>query len=490
MLVRCGGEPSVKYLTIVGSPTLATAIEVVRRANDLDGDGFGSLLGENDCAPRSKAIRPGARDVPDDGIDQNCDGRDFSFRDLLVPDGPATPVPSAFQKPWNVILITIDTVRYDHTSFGGYLATAKRDTTPRLAQLVERSTSFTFAQAPSAGTMASIPAILTSKFFHSGIALDENVKPRMPPRLTPENVTLPEIMKRGGYRTGAILSHEYFNDWGLNQGFDDYDNEIGKTHDPWRISADRMTDRALGWIARRPAQKWFLWLHYLDPHAHYALHPGELSYGESQKDRYDAELRFTDQHVGRLLDELVRLPGGDRTIVVITSDHGDAFGEHGFDGHAVALFKEVIHVPLIVYVPDNPPRQVGGAVSNLDVLPTIAALSGIQIADLSLEGRSLVPQIFGGVQDPERTVFAETNFPVPMRAAVNASWKLIYHLKSNVYELYDLKQDPLEKTNVASGSSAGMAIMKPIMESWLERVVFARDSSVRTVPIQSMGPLR
>ncbi len=479
-LVRCGGDPQVKYLAVTASPTLATAIDLVRRANDLDGDGFGSLLGENDCAPRNKDIRPGARDLPDNGIDENCDGRDFSMRDLAVPTGPTLPVPPAFQKSWNVLFITIDTVRYDYTSFGGRKTGPKqRDTTPRLAELVSRSTSFNFAQAPSAGTMASIPAILTSKFFHSGIALDEkNIKPGMPPRLKPENTTLPEIMKRAGYSTGAILTHEYFNDWGLQQGVDEYDNQIGKTHDPWRVSANRVTDRAISWISRRPHGRWFLWAHYLDPHAHYVAHPGEVSWGDSPEDLYDGELRWTDKQIGRLLDELVRLPGGDRTIIVITSDHGDAFGEHGFTGHAVALAKEVIHVPLIVYVPDNVPREVGGAVSAIDVVPTIADLCGIDVSDLAFEGRSLVPQIFYGKEDHERAVFAETNYPNPLRAAVTSRWKLIYNMKGNFHELYDLAKDPLEKVNVAGRDKEGMAHMKPILDAWLERVVFARDPAM------------
>ncbi|MBZ0235402.1 MAG: sulfatase-like hydrolase/transferase, partial [Deltaproteobacteria bacterium] len=479
-LVRCGGEPEVKYLAVTASPTLATAIELVRKANDLDGDGFGSLLGENDCAPRKKSIRPGVRDMPDNGIDENCDGRDFSMRDLIQPSGPTVPVPTAFQKPWNVLFITIDTVRYDYTSFGGRkTGPKKRDTTPRLAELVSRSASFTFAQAPSAGTMASVPAILTSKFFHSGIALDEkNIKPGMPPRLKKDNTTLAEIMKRGGYTTGAILTHEYFNDWGLEQGFDHYDNEIGKTHDPWRVSANRVTDRALSWIARNPHGKWFLWAHYLDPHAQYVAHPGEKSFGDGQEDLYDGELHFTDKQIGRLLDELVRLPGGERTIVVITSDHGDAFGEHGFFGHAVALAKEVIHVPLIFHIPDNPPRQIGGAVSNLDALPTVAALCGIDVSDLSFEGKSLVPQIFYGKEEPDRAVFAETNYPNPLRAAVTSKWKLIYNMKGNFHELYDLSKDPLEKANVASREKQGMEQMRPILDAWLERVVFSRDASM------------
>ncbi len=481
-LTRIGASPQVKAVVSSASPSLEALVRAVRRANDLDGDGFGSLLGENDCRPRDKRVHPGARDLPDDGVDQNCDGRDFSMRDLAVPAGPERPVPPAFQKPYNVLLITIDTVRYDYTTFGHRPGGRTRDTTPNLAKLAEVATDFTFAQAPSAGTMASVPAILTSKFFHSGIALDEtNIKPGMPPRLKPENLTLPEIMKQGGYQTGAILSHEYFNDWGMTQGVDEYDNDIGKTHDPNRVSSDRVTDRALAWIARRPTGKWFLWLHYLDPHAQYVAHPDDTNWGDSPEDLYEAELHYTDKHIGRLLDELRRMPGGDRTIVVVTSDHGDAFNEHGFSGHAIALTREILHVPLVIYVPDNLPRRLGQVVSNLDIVPTLAALCGIPTGDASFEGRSLVPQIFYGQEDPDRTVFAETNYPVPLRAAVTTTKKLIFNMKSNFYELYDLVGDPLEQKNLAGSRPEELAQMRERLDRWLERVVFSRDALMSQV---------
>ncbi|MBP6846421.1 MAG: sulfatase, partial [Kofleriaceae bacterium] len=305
--------------------------------------------------------------------------------------------------------------------------------------------------------------------------------PGMPPRLKPENLTLPEIMKQGGYQTGAILSHEYFNDWGMTQGVDEYDNDIGKTHDPNRVSSDRVTDRALAWIARRPTGKWFLWLHYLDPHAQYVAHPDDTNWGDSPEDLYEAELHYTDKHIGRLLDELRRMPGGDRTIVVVTSDHGDAFNEHGFSGHAIALTREILHVPLVIYVPDNLPRRLGQVVSNLDIVPTLAALCGIPTGDASFEGRSLVPQIFYGQEDPDRTVFAETNYPVPLRAAVTTTKKLIFNMKSNFYELYDLVGDPLEQKNLAGSRPEELAQMRERLDRWLERVVFSRDALMSQV---------
>jgi len=474
-LLRLGGDVDAKGMAITASPLFEKLIALVRVANDLDRDGFGSLLGENDCAPLDARIHPGARDLPDNGVDENCNGRDSSMHDLVAPAGAKVPVPAAFHKPWNVLLITVDAVRYDHTSFGGYRATKHRDTTPRLAELVDRAVSFSFANAPSAGTMASVPAILTSKFFHSGIALAEPHHPKMPPRLKPENTTLPEIMKRGGYTTAAILSHEYFNDWGMEQGVDHYDNEIGKVPDPFRISSPQSTDRAIAWISSHASSKWFLWVHYLDPHGRYVAHPDGPSWGDSEEDLYDGELHYADQHIGRLLDELARLPGADHTIVVVTSDHGDAFNEHGFTNHGQALYRELLNVPLIVAIPDLPPRKIDGAVTPLDIVPTVADLCGIDVSDLQFEGRSLVPQIFYGTPDPARVVFAETNYPKPLRAAVSARWKLIYDLQNNLYQLFDLRSDPGEKANLATRDPQALAEMKEQLDGWLERVMFARD---------------
>jgi arylsulfatase A-like enzyme len=474
-----GADLETKYVAITASPALDKLIELVRTANDLDRDGFGSLLGENDCNPFDSSIHPGAIDTPDDGIDQNCDGHDFSLKTAVAATGPTLPVPEQFKKPWNVLFITIDTVRYDHTTFGGYATGPKhRDTTPRLDALVKRSTSFTFCNAPSAGTMASIPAIITSKYFHSGIALDEHVPPGAPPRLKPENTTLPEIMKRGGYTTGVIASHEYWNDWGMEQGVDDYDNSIGKTPDPYRVAADKSTDHALAWISRQQGKKWFLWVHYIDPHGRYVAHPDVVDYGSSEPDLYDSEIRWTDQEIGRLFDELARLPSYEHTIIVVTSDHGDSMGEHTvpLGTHGTALYYELQHVPLIYYIPDNQPHTIHGAVSNLDVVPTLAELAGIDVKDLSFEGRSDVPAIFYGKEDRDRIVFAETNIPQPQRAAISEKFKLIYYMTTNIYELFDLEKDPGEKENIAAKNHEAMQAMKAALDAWLERVVYARDA--------------
>jgi len=476
-LVRVGADPATKSLAVSASPFLRTLVDGLRAATDFDGDGYGTLLGENDCDPFESSIHPLARDIPDNGKDENCDGRDFVLgRIPSYRTGQKMPVPEGYRQPWNVLFITIDTVRYDHTDMGGYAERTGRDTTPNLAKLAARSVSFSFANAPAAGTMASVPAIITSKFFHSGLALDENVKKGMPPRLREQNLLVGELFKSGGYTTGAILTHEYFNDFGMQQGFDTYDNELGHKPDPMRITSDKLTDRALAWIGRHSGDRWFLWIHFIDPHGRYVAHPGDTSYGSSEEDLYDGELAFTDKHIGRLLDELARLPGADRTIITVTSDHGDGFNEHGFINHGNALYRELLHVPLIVYVPNIEPRTVPGAVSPLDLVPTLVDLCGLSPPrGAEFEGESLVPQLFYKQDAHKRVVFSETNAPRPLRAAVTSKYKLVYDIKANIHELYDLESDPWEKKNVWLTDKAGFETMKRYLDDWLERVYYARD---------------
>lgn len=478
-LLYIGADHEAKSIAITGSPLMQSVVDGVRTASDIDGDGYGFLLGENDCAPLSGTIHPLARDIPDNGIDEDCNGRDFSLSLLRkYRSSERMEVPEPFLRDWNFLLLTVDTVRYDHTGFGGYIESRGRDTTPNLDALVERSVSFDFAQAPSAGTMASIPAILTSKFFHSGIALEEKgIKKRMPPRLRPENLLIAELLEEQGYYSGAILSHEYFNDWGMKQGMDTYDNEIGKKYQPRRVTSHELTDKALAWVARNSRrEKWFLWVHYLDPHGRYVEHPGEPSFGTTEEDLYDGEIRYTDKHIGRLLRELAQMPGWDRTIIIITSDHGDGFKEHGFINHGQALYRELLHIPLIFYIPDLPPARVPGAVSPIDIFPTMAELAGADTSELDVEGESLIPQLFYGKDAHDRVVFSETNWPKPLRAAITSKHKLIYKLQSNTYEFYDLVNDPWEKRNIYNqADTQALGQMKEYLDSWLERVYYARD---------------
>jgi hypothetical protein len=131
---------------------------------------------------------------------------------------------------------------------------------------------------------------------------------------------------------------------------------------------------------------------------------------------------------------------------------------------------------MIFFIPDNQPRVVRGAVTNLDIVPTVAALCGIDVHDLSFEGRSLVPQLFyDHTEDPGRIVFAETNAPQKERAAISERWKLIYYFGSNLYELFDLAADPWEHHNLAPEAPPALATMKQALQGWMDRVMYVRD---------------
>jgi len=473
-LLWWGGHQRVKILTEIGSPAMQTAVGLVHKLTDFDHDGVGMLLGENDCKPFNKHVHPGAVDIPDNGVDENCWGGDLSAKTLTLPPGQSAPVPPEFRRPYNVLLITIDTVRFDHTGMGGYKDRTGRDTTPNLDRLAAESVVFNDVHAPSAGTMASMPAILTSKFFHSGIALGPD-RPHKGPLILPENRLIGEVMKDAGYRTGAIVNHDYFVDWGTDQGIDDYDQDIASgPRDPYLVTSHTVTDKALAWIAANAGRKWFLWAHYLDPHGRYVAHP-DKSFGNTEEDIYDGELYFTDKHIGRLLDSMRKNPGlWANTLIIVTSDHGDGFNEHGIINHAVALYREIISVPLIIRVPELSPRISDQLATPLDVLPTIAELVGAPIGR-RVEGMSLVGPIFYGKTDPARVVFSETNLPVPQRAAITKDWKLIGNIRSNTYQLFDRRADPWEKNNLYSTSPAAARDMQHKLQEWLDRLFFARD---------------
>jgi arylsulfatase A-like enzyme len=481
-LVRLGAHPGVKYLVTVGSPALEQAAALVRLATDFDRDGYGVLLGEGDCAPLDARIHPGALEVADNGRDDDCVGGDFSFQRMRKTAGKSRGVPDTFRRPYNVLLLTLDAVRADHTGFHGYA----RPTTPHLDRLTREAALFERAYAPSAGTVASVPAILAARFFHSQLAVGPE-RPKKPPLILPENLMVAEIMKAGGLRTGAILGHDYFNDWGLEQGFDHYDNTLGPKREPRSVTSHKLTDKATAFIAAQGDRRWFLWVHYLDAHSEYERHPG-FDFGKKPVDLYDGEIRFVDEHVGRLLDFLRRGGQWPHTVVAVTADHGDAFGEHGRTHHGSTLFDEMIRVPLIIRVPDLPGRRFTEVASGLDVVPTLVELAGLRSPAHDFEGKSLVPQLFYDERDPTRAVFAETNWPGPLRALVRGSHKLVYDLKNNTFLLFDLRADPKEKRNLATRDGATLVTLKNEMWSWLGRAVFrrTRDNQAERVRAQDI----
>jgi arylsulfatase A-like enzyme len=200
-----------------------------------------------------------------------------------------------------------------------------------------------------------------------------------------------------------------------------------------------------------------MWMHFVDPHAEYAPHP-EHDFGSQPRQRYDGEVAFVDQHLGRVLKALEASPFGARTAVVITSDHGEAFSEHGMIRHGFELWEELVRVPLIVKVPGVPARRVAARRSAIDVVPTLLDLFELPFEARGptdfLSGRSLLPDLLrpAGTNDPERSVFidmARGPYNAERQSLIERDQKLTVS-EGRVLGLYDLAADPGEKQDLAS----------------------------------------
>ena len=473
--VRKGAE---RY-TGLGAPFLAT----LRRAFDFDRDGYSRILGGGDCNDWNKRIHPNATDIPDNGVDENCVGGDFSPASLGA-NLPFTPLLPAMPQRPNILLITIDTLRADHLGAYGYA----RPTSPNIDKLAATGTLFEagFSNAPS--TRYSMPAIMTGR-WPSVVAWDSRCPfvggcgDAWPPPISDSNHMLAESLKAHGYFTAALLNYRFFTPtWGLGQGFDLYDNgreylHQGNTDPATHGSSSReQTDVAIDFLRARGSETFFLWVHYYDPHYFYEVHPEVTSFGSSNVDLYDGEIAFTDLHVGRLLDAVDALGLRDRTVVVLTGDHGEGFGEHGIDFHGYHLYPPQTKVPFIIRAPGAPPGRTREPVSHVDLMPTLLNLAGAS-PDPGTLGRSAVDLLVGAAPPagaPPRAALQEVLYEpnVVRKALATGDWQLVYNMvPDNTWELYNLSTDRQATKDVSGqGGDAARAMgeLRPRLERWVD----------------------
>ena len=472
---------SLGFASIPGPRKAATeysglALSLIRAVQwvvDFDRDGSSSVFGGDDCDDFSSTIHPGAFDFPDDGIDQNCVGGD-----LRVQRDPANAhyasLPEGVPRDLNVLLVTIDTLRSDHVGSYGY----GRPTTPALDGLAADGALFEDAWAHAPSTRYSMPAILTGR-YPSQISWDMSV---WWPALRPENVTLAEVVRGRGLRTAGIFNYSYFDRVRrFDQGFDDYDNRNAALHqgaDPASTrgtSSVQQADAAIAWLDRYATQRFFLWVHFYDPHYQYERHPGTAEFGDTPIDRYDHEIRFTDDQLARVFDRLRAQGRWDRTVTVVTGDHGEGFGERGIAFHGYHLYAQQTRVPLIIRVPGLPPRRVRTPVGHVDIFPTIANLLGATPTP-GLSGRSLVPELAGSMRDEDRDVFQEVAYEGPTNryALITQRWHLIYNMNpDNSWELYDRRADATETRDVWGEHDASEPQHRLL--SWIDGLRFSPE---------------
>ncbi len=355
------------------------------------------------------------------------------------------------EKP-NLVLITLDTTRADHLGCYGY-AHAK---TSNIDALADKGVLFAQALSPAPLTQPAHSSLMTGTYpTYHGVRVNGSTA------LSQAHTTLAEVLAAKGYETGAFIGAFVLDRrWGLNQGFDVYDDQFDlKKYKHLDLAgvqrpADQVVDAAMAWLEEKKQDPFFAWIHLYDPHTPYEPPEPFLSeYGErGPAGLYDGEIAFADSQVGRLVSWLDVNRLDEKTIIVVVGDHGESLGSHGEGTHGYFVYDYALRVPLVMASPFNELRavRVESQVSMVDVFPTVLSLLGLD-PETQVHGRSLLPEMFLSEDDEEAYAYGESMTP-----SLQFGWSALHCLRSSRYklieapkpELYDLVADPGETTNV------------------------------------------
>jgi arylsulfatase A-like enzyme/Flp pilus assembly protein TadD len=362
------------------------------------------------------------------------------------PGAPAA-APSTAEPRLNLLLITIDTLRADRLS----CYDASHVQTPAIDKLAGSGVLFSRAFAHNPLTLPSHANILlgTTPLVHG---VHDNVDFVV----REEWLTLAEHLKSFGYATAAFIGSSALDSrFGLNQGFDLYDDEVKPKGAPKYSSGERkagkVVERALGWI-RGKNSPWFAWIHLYDPHAPYD--PPEPFLSQHKIQPYDGEVAYVDSALGQLFRFMEDAGVLNKTMVVLTADHGESLGQHGERTHGVFAYNATLWVPLIFHFPGARPARIGQPVCHVDIFPTVCEALNVP-APGSLQGISLLPAM-NGKEIPPRKIYFESIEPftvfhwAPLRGYISEGRKFV---ESPIPELYDLERDFDERSNLADPKS-------------------------------------
>lgn len=405
------------------APWSRVTLTTARALTDIDLDGYSSVLAGGDCAPLSPRVNPGAREIPDNGIDDNClldDAHEDSEAESQVDDN--APLPRQ-----DIVLITIDTLRADR--LGIYNEAHRANglaTTPNIDAWAEQGT-FVFERAYTAGALTSIalPAMMrglfprrlrwsksyeTSRFrlLHTQQEIDaltkgETIIKMFPVARRDRHASLASRLRQRGMQTLAVVDDGFCEQLnpgsGLADGFDEYRRvDDLSAHARGDVGT---TNLALHLLEQTSADKpFFLWVHYFGAHGPDTKHPGVRIDGSSLAQSYDHQVRFVDQQVGRLLTALQART--EPPIVVLTADHGEDLSgsarHHGF-----SLKESVIQVPLLVRAPNARGRRIATPVSLVDIMPSVLAWTHTQIP-AGLDGKPLQTTLATARRQPRELI--------------------------------------------------------------------------------------
>ncbi len=385
---------------------------------------------------------------------------------LLLGVLPAAAAPGKL----NLLVITLDTLRADRVGAYGYSGAR----TPSMDRLARQGVLFSQA-------FSHVPLTLPSHctLFTGVLPLTHGVRDNGE-RLGADPVTLAEIARGQGYVTAAVVgAFPLDSRFGLNRGFDTYDDLYGSRNRVRDMAfverrADEVNAKAERWIRERGPEPFFLWVHYFDPHAPYDPPP------PFDKDfagrEYDGEIAYADACLGRLMETLEKSGRAADTLIVLTSDHGEGLGAHLEKTHGIFIYDPTLHVPLIIAGPRRLSRggTVDAQVGLSDILPTVLELMGWP-APKGLSGRSLVPLMArpqAARKESEPTLYIESMNPLlsrnwaPLRGIRTPEWK---YIDAPTGELYDLKSDPREITNVHDANPEVVRRLRGEMEALIKR---------------------
>ncbi|HUT78272.1 MAG TPA: sulfatase [Polyangia bacterium] len=425
-------------LALGRGPGLARALhEAAMALLDMDRDRHPFLLG-GDCAPFDPAIHPLAEDIAGNGRDENCDGIDGPPASSGHSD-PLRRMPSHPRETGTgLLLVVIDAARLDHLSLHGY----GRPTTPGLDRFAAGAVVFDNFFAVANHTALVLPAILAGRYPSSRPGVREVnwhgavLRARERPIATRLRVLGWQALFFPGHHMRGFLT-----------GFD-VRLPRGRGHEPARATVRRVMDalRRLGPAPKPPA---LVGVHFMGPHHPYQAPERPERFGTGPVDRYDAELAHVDEALAPLL-ELMERPGWDQWLVAITSDHGEAFGEHGTTHHGNSLHGEEVRVPLLLRVPGaTGGRRERTPAGHLDLAPTLLEWATGK-APRDLPGASLLALAERTAGDPplKRLAFSESFRRGDMFAVQDGRRALILHAAPWLFELYDELEDPAHRRSL------------------------------------------
>lgn len=371
-------------------------------------------------------------------------------------------------EPLHVVLITIDTLRADRLGCYG----AEHATTPEIDALAAEGVRFANAATTVPFTLPAHSSLMTGTYppFHG---VRENVGYQLDSGLP----TLAEELAAGGFSTGGFVSAFVLDSrWGIGRGFeeyfDDFDPEESASGNLGAVQRDgaETVAAAVAWLDEPRQGPFFLWLHLFEPHDPYT--PPEPHLSRHAGRPYDGEVAYADALVGRLRRALEQRGLLERSLVVLTGDHGEGLGQHREGFHGFFVYDSTVHVPLVVRGPFADGRVIDAPVSHVDLLPTLLELAGLRVPT-EVQGRSLLPLLRGEAESEERMVYSESMYPLvhygwaPLRSLRTRDHKLIAAPRP---ELYDLAADAGESDNVVQHHRRLYAELGGELDALVERL--------------------